>query len=213
MIEFHHALRQLVEAQFDTVRHGHPLYFSLHSWSAACARHGLSVVDAWEEDVFGGCLVVVAARSSAGREPSDAVTRILEAERDARATEPAGYECLARRAQESTDGLRALLEAQVAAGRSVAAYGAGSKAVTFLGVAGIGADLVPLVADLSPGKQGRRIPGAGMRIVSPEDLVAAAPDVVAILTWDIAEEVVTQLRRAGLDARYVVPLPALADVD
>ncbi|MDO5712314.1 MAG: hypothetical protein Q4P32_11320, partial [Micrococcales bacterium] len=40
VVEFHHALRQLIEAQFDTVRHGHPLYLSLHAWSAACERQG-----------------------------------------------------------------------------------------------------------------------------------------------------------------------------
>ncbi|GAB94015.1 hypothetical protein BJY21_003347 [Kineosphaera limosa] len=213
VIEFHHALRQLLDAQFDTVRHGHPLYFSLHSWSAACARHGLTVVDAWEEDVFGGCLVVVARRTEhAPAHPSGDVERILAAERAALATTPTGYESLAARARAATDGLRDLLEEE-AAGRSVAAYGAGSKAVTFLNVAGIGADLVPLVADLSPGKQGRRLPGAHIRIVSPEELVAAAPDVVAVLTWDIAPEVVGSLRDRGLHARFVVPLPTLTDVD
>lgn len=64
VIEFHHALEQLVQGQFDTVRHGHPLYFSLTSWSRACERHGLRVVDAWTEDVFGGCLVVAAPRGA-----------------------------------------------------------------------------------------------------------------------------------------------------
>lgn len=212
VIEFHHALRQLLDGQFDTIRHGHPLYFSLHSWAAACRRHGLAVIDAWPEDVFGGCLVVVARR---GAHPMSAQAQdILHAETEADATGAAGYVDFARRIGESTAALRDFLTAQVAAGRRVAAYGAGSKACTFLGLAGIDATLVPFVADLAPGKRGRRIPGTAIPIVSPEELVAARPDTVAILTWDIADEVAAQLRRAGLDdARFVVPLPSLLSVD
>lgn len=212
VIEFHHALRQLLDGQFDTVRHGHPLYFSLHSWSAACRRHGLCVIDAWPEDVFGGCLVVVARR---GEHPMSAqASEILGAETEARATGAAGYVDFARRIVESTTALREFLASEVAAGRRVAAYGAGSKACTFLGLAGIDVSLVPFVADLAPGKRGRRIPGTRIPIVSPEELVAARPDTVAILTWDIADEVAAQLRRAGLDdTRFVVPLPRLGSVD
>lgn len=207
-IEFHHALRQLVEAQFDTVRHGHPLYFSLHSWSAACRRHGLSVVDAWREEVFGGCLVVLARRGD--RPASREVEAILEEERDAQATAPAGYTHLSEQMSQTISDLRRHLDQAHASGRIVAAYGAGSKAVTLLGVARIEASDIPIVADLAPGKQGRRIPGTGIRIVSPSDLVAARPDDVIILTWDIGAEVVAQLRSAGLDARYVLPMPALS---
>ncbi len=236
VIEFHHALRQLLDAQFDTVRHGHPLYFSLHSWAAACERHGLRVVDAWAEDVFGGCLVVVARRATAEpREqegtpstadtadtpdtaatpttgPSAAVEEILAAERAADAADPAGYAALAEHMAATIAQLRAHLAQARAQGRRVAAYGAGSKAVTFLGVAGLDCGDLACVADLAPGKHGRRVPGTDIPIVSPADLVAAAPDDVVILTWDIAAEVVAQLRAAGLHARYIVPMPALRDV-
>lgn len=210
VIEFHHALRQLEGGQFDTVRHGHPLYFSLHSWSAACERHGLSVVDAWPEDVFGGCLIVVARR---GGTPSAAVTQILADEVAAGATTPEGY----ARMRELTQGLRTELVAHLqqarVAGRKVAAYGAGSKSCTLLGAAGIGPDLLPYTADLSPAKHGRAIPGVRVPIISPDELVARAPEEVVILTWDIAAEVVAQLRSSGLDATFVVPLPTVHTID
>lgn len=210
-IEFHHALAQLEQVQFDTVRHGHPLYFTLHSWAAACRRHGLSVVDAWTEDVFGGCLVVLAR---VGEHPMSAAAQaVLDAENAAQATSPHGYQGFSDTTTTTVEALRAHVAAARAAGRTVAAYGAGSKACTMLGVAGLTRDDLPMVADLAPGKHGRRIPGAGIPIVAPEELVAAAPDDVVVLTWDIAPEVVAQLRRAGLTrARYVVPLPQLSDV-
>lgn len=209
VIEFHHALRQLEEGQFDTVRHGHPLYFSLHAWAAACERHDLSVTDAWTEDVFGGCLVVLARR---GGSPSAAVTEILAAEDAAGVTSPAGYARLQELVERTCADLRDHLREAAAAGRRVAAYGAGSKSCTLLGVAQVGPDLLPYTADLSPAKHGRRIPGVGVPIESPATLVERAPDEVMILTWDIAAEVTAQLRRDGLDADFWVPQPDLRRV-
>lgn len=212
VIEFHHALRQLADGQFDTVRHGHPLYFSLHSWRALCARHGLTVVDAWPEDVFGGCLVVAATR-----DPQSAVgpivASILAEEDAAGVTAPAGYRALQDRTRQVTGELTAYLEAARADGRRVVAYGAGSKSCTLLGVAGVDRELLPVTADLSPAKHDRRIPGTGIPIVAPEALVASQPDEVLVLLWDIADEVVEQLRATGLTSpRYLVPMPSVSEI-
>lgn len=210
VIEFHHALPQVRQGQFDSIRHGHPLYFSLGSWQAAVQRFGLEVETAWAEDVFGGCLVVVA---SAGATPDDAALAVLAAEAEAGIATPEGYAPLAARAEEASAALRSLLEAEASTGRTVAGYGAGSKGVTFLNVARLDSDLLPVIADLSPGKHGRRIPGTSIPIVSPDELVARAPDTVVVLTWDIAREVVTDLRARGLSqARYVVAQPELREV-
>lgn len=207
-IEFHHALAQLRQTQFDTVRHGHPVYFSLHSWQAACRRVGFSVVDVWEEDIYGGCLVVVARR---GEHPASAeVQAVLAEERAAGATSPAGYAGFAERTATILADLRGYLQAASEQGCTVTAYGAGSKSCTLLGVLGATRTDLPMIADLAPGKQGRRIPGTDIPIVSPQDLVQAAPDDVLILTWDIAEEVIGQLRGLGLtEARFTVPMPSL----
>ncbi|MEP7160904.1 MAG: class I SAM-dependent methyltransferase [Dermatophilaceae bacterium] len=212
VIEFHHALQQLVQGQFDTARHGHPLSFSLTSWANACRRHGLEVVDAWPEDVFGGCLIVAARRAGRGSVHCD-VADILAREREAGVTNPERYTELDRLRRRTSADFVAHLERARSAGRRVVAYGAGSKACTLLGVTGVGADLLPMVADLSPAKHGRRVPGVGIPIVSPEELVAVAPDEVMILTWDIAAEVIAQLRAMGLTgARFFVPLPRLAEL-
>ena len=63
---------------------------------------------------------------------------------------------------------------------------------------------------MSAAKHGREIPGARIPIVDPSELVRRRPDEVLILTWTIADEVVEQLRAAGLrDCQFVVPLPEL----
>lgn len=218
-IEFHHALEQARQGQFDTVRHGHPVYFSLTAFAALSRRHGLEPVDAWPEDVYGGCLVVLCRRSErparaegTDEAASDRVARILEDERRWQVDVPSGFERLRASATTARDSLVAHLEEAAERGRRVLGYGAGSKSTTLLGAAGTQAGRLPAVADLSPNKQGRRLPGTDIPVISPGELVAEAPDEVLILTWDIAPEVMRQLREAGLDADYYVPMPELRRV-
>ncbi len=60
-------------------------------------------------------------------------------------------------------------------------------AAAFAGaLAGVGPDLLPFTVDAAPGKHGRRIPGAAVPIRPVDDLRAARPVVVLVLTWDIA---------------------------
>ena len=77
-----------------------------------------------------------------------------------------------------------------------------------LGVSEIGPDLLPFTVDAAAAKHGRRIPACGVPIRPVEDLRAARPEVVLVLTWDIVDEVVDQLEAGGgWGASYVVPLP------
>ena len=97
-------------------------------------------------------------------------------------------------------------------GRTVAGYGAPSKAPVLVSLAGVDDDLLPYTVDLSPAKQGCRLPGTRIPILSPDELLARRPDEVVVLTWDIAEEIVHQLSRStegtGWQPKLFVPLPA-----
>lgn len=209
-IEFHHVLAQMAGRQVDTIRHGHPVYLSLTAWQHACRRHGLVVVDAWEEQVYGGCLVVLARRGDEATPRAARVEAVLARERAAQLDREEGYDHWGEVVTSVRAAVLEHLRAARASGRSVLGYGAGSKAVTFLGVTGVDASLLPVVADASPAKAGHRIGGTAIEVVPPAELLARDPDEVLLLTWDIADEVTRQLRRAGLTrADLVVALPEL----
>jgi hypothetical protein len=80
-----------------------------------------------------------------------------------------------------------------------------------MSLADVDGSLLPYTVDLSPAKHGCRIPGAHVPIRPVEDLIAAEPGEVIVLTWDIATEVVAQLQRMAEGTewkpRFWVPLP------
>ncbi len=111
----------------------------------------------------------------------------------------------------AASAFRALLVDAAETGTSVAGYGAPSKAAVLMALAGVDATLLPYTVDMSPAKSGCRIPGANVPIWPVEQLIDDQPAVVVVLTWDIAVEVITNLRRLAADRdwdpRFWVPLP------
>jgi C-methyltransferase C-terminal domain/Putative zinc binding domain len=208
VIEHHHLLPLVEQTQFDTVRHGHWTYLSLFAVSKLAARHGLRPVRAVGEPVFGGSLRIVLAHQESVHAPDSSVAEVLAAEAEARLDSGNGLKLLAERAAESAAKLHAYLTRLRESGRTVAGYGAPSKAAILLGVSGIGRDLLPYTVDASPAKHGLAIPGDRIPIESVDVLRERRPGTVLILTWDIADEVVAQLETAGWGAEYVIPLPA-----
>lgn len=119
------------------------------------------------------------------------------------------YQGFNARVAEVLDRFRLWLAAQTRAGRKVAAYGAAAKGNTFLNAAKVGARDLMAVADLSPAKQGRRLPGSHLPVVGPRDLLAMQPDDILILPWNIAPEIVRQLREAGFTGGIWTAVPEM----
>jgi hypothetical protein len=64
------------------------------------------------------------------------------------------------------------------------------------------------VCDAAPSKQGKFLPGSHIPILPPEALTERKPEVVLILPWNIADEVMRQhdyIRKWG--GRFVVAVP------
>ncbi|MBA2372575.1 MAG: methyltransferase domain-containing protein [Chloroflexi bacterium] len=210
VLEFDHVLPILAERQFDAIRHGHFTYFGLASLEAALRRNGLAVVTVEELSVYGGALRVWAGADDGSPSEDTVATRVRDRERAAGLTDPSTYTVFAAAVRVAQGTLRAFLESARSDGRLVVGYGAPSRASTLLNAARISADLLPFTVDASTAKQGRMIPGCGIPIHAPERLIAARPDDVLILTWDIADEVVRSLPEVtAWGGRFLVPIPSV----
>jgi ABC-type Fe3+-hydroxamate transport system substrate-binding protein len=100
------------------------------------------------------------------------------------------------------------LQTRNAAGRRVVAYGGSTRSATLLNCCGLTEADIACVADPDPARQGRLMPGSRISIVSPEALMAAAPDDVVILAWPNAVEIAPQLqplRQQGAQLWTLVP--------
>jgi hypothetical protein len=208
--EFYYLGALVQDSLIDTIRHGHYSYLSLLAASHVFDRHDLVVTRVQSVPTFGGSLRVVARRARDGARPDAGVGELIRTERDSNLDSVVALRALEKRGQAAATAFRNLLTSAAERGVSVAGYGAPSKAAVLMALADVDATLLPYTVDLAPAKAGCRIPGANVPIRPVEQLISERPDVVVVLTWDIAGEVVAQLRRMAdndWDPQYWVPLP------
>lgn len=193
-LEFPHLMRLIQQVQFDTVYHEHFSYFSLHTVTRIFAATGLRVCDVEELPTHGGSLRVYGCHADDSRTDGADVARVLdeEAHRGLMSYDSDAYRDFQKQADQVKNGLLAFLLEQKRAGRTVAAYGAAAKGNTLLNYAGVKPDLLTYVCDAAPSKQGKYLPGSHIPVLSPEALRERRPDIVLILPWNIAGEVVEQ---------------------
>jgi SAM-dependent methyltransferase len=200
-------LRDLVEhCEFDTIYHEHLCYFSVTTLDRLFRRHGLVLQEVERIPIHGGSLRLFVVPAG---EPGASVRRLLTEEADWGVDRDEPLAEFAARVEEMKTRLVEFLGDLKRSGKSLAAYGAAAKGSTLLNYAGIGRETLDFVADRSPHKQGRYMPGAHVPIVGPERLVEARPDYCLLLTWNFAEEIMAQqaaYRAAG--GRFIIPVPA-----
>ncbi|WP_067824454.1 class I SAM-dependent methyltransferase [Nocardia inohanensis] len=189
LLQFHSLRTIVTQGQWNALRHGHFAYYSLHALTRLVAAAGMSVATAWEFDLYGGTVLVAAVHPPTAADAS--VRRILATE--STVVEPDTVRSLQLAADRQARALREWLESEAAAGRRVYAYGAASRAVALFHLAGVHRGLLAAVADASPAKQGRRMPGTDIPIIDPAELVAAQPDRVFLTLPDLLPEVRTSM--------------------
>lgn len=211
-LEFPHLLRLIQETQFDTIYHEHFSYLSLGSTISIFEAQGLKVFDVERLPTHGGSLRVFGAHVADGGKPvTPAVGELLREEEEAGLRSREVYEAFQPRIDRIRADFLSFLLGQRAAGKTVVGYGAAAKGNTLLNYSGVkGADLIKFVADLSPHKQGRYLPGSHIPVLGPQAIDDARPDIIIIFPWNLTEEVTGQLAHArGWGARFVVPVPEL----
>ncbi|MCW2930530.1 MAG: hypothetical protein JWM19_1492 [Actinomycetia bacterium] len=209
----YHSLDAIIRTgQWNALRHGHFAYYSTTALSQLLASVGFSPRMAWQFDLYGGTVLLAARRDSDGDGGSDGSVRgVLAAEGRSGVRDPAILRGLQRDARVRARALHDWLAAKKAAGATVLGYGAASRAVALLHLADVDRGLLDGVADASPAKQGLRMPGTRIPVISPAELIGRRPDAVLVFVSDLIGEVragYPEIEAAGgqwVDADQVSP--------
>jgi SAM-dependent methyltransferase len=210
-IEFPHLLKLIEQAEFDTIYHEHYSYLSLYAIERVFGRHGLRIHDAEVLPTHGGSLRIFASHA---RRPDlrDSATLLSLRAQEAAAglADLDTYRRFAERVEACRRSVLDFFAQTKREGKVVAAYGAAAKGNTLLNFCAATRADISMVADRNPHKQSKLLPGTHIPVVSPEELMRAAPHYVLILPWNLQDEIMRQL--AGIRAwggRFVTAVPVV----
>ncbi|MGZ3453561.1 MAG: class I SAM-dependent methyltransferase [Polyangiales bacterium] len=198
-------LREMLDKlEFDTIYHEHLSYFSVTALDRLFAEAGLVLWDVEELGLHGGSLIARGKRK--GATPTANVARFLAEER---ATDPrVRLRAFAEGTKRLKDRIPAFLAELRTDGKVVGGYGAAAKGVVLANYCGIGRDVLPWVADRSPHKLGKLMPGVHLPVVPPQQVIDERPDYLLVLAWNFVDEIEHQLEAyAAKGGRFVVPVP------
>jgi len=191
-LEFPHLLRLIQENQFDTVYHEHFSYLSLYTVSRIFERAGLKIWDVECLPTHGGSLRVYGCHAKNERATMSSVKDLMAEEEQFGLQQLSIYQTFQQCADRVKNDLLSYLIEQKRTGRMIAGYGAAAKGNTLLNYAGIKHDLISYVCDAATSKQGKFLPGSHIPVLSPAVLKERRPNIVLILPWNIADEVIDQ---------------------
>jgi SAM-dependent methyltransferase len=188
------------KATFDTIYHEHVYYFSLTSLVDLFGRCGLYVNEAERIQTHGGSLRIYVSRKPI---VEHGVSILLEEERPF-IYEPMYYRALSERIEKLRREVLRTLKRTKTVG-----FGAAAKATILLNVCEVTSEHMEYIADETPTKQGKYIPGTGIKVVPLQEWLEKQPRQTMIFAWNFAQEIAHKYRQSykgKFCTPYILPM-------
>jgi len=172
--------------QIDTVYHEHLRYYSVASLSRLLAFHGLLIDDMEKIPMHGGSFRTFSVREKGNLES---------------------------RANKARDSLTDLMQMLWRDGYNVYGIGATTRATPLINYADISPFLQCVCEVSSSEKIGTLIPGTEIPVVDEKVLFEDQPEYALLLSWHIADSIISSLRDKGYKGKFILPLPEARVID
>lgn len=193
---------------FDTIYHEHLDYHTVAPFRKLFERTGLELLGVQRVSPQGGSIRVMAQKAGGPHRPDGSAEALIALENEMgldRAETIAGF---GDRIAELGRRLRALVGSLKADGKTIAAFGAPTKAVTLLSHFGIGAETLDFVVEDNPLKHGLFMPLSHIPVLPVSALYERRPDYALILAWNFAEPIMARQQDfAAQGGRFIIPMP------
>ena len=210
-LEFPHLARLIKDMQFDTIYDEHVFYFSLGTARRVLRRHGLEIFNVEKLPTHGGSLRIYGRhQESSDLAITDLVERVLADEAAADLDSIDGYKGFGEKSERIRRDFLEFVDNERTVNSSIAAFGAAAKGNTFLNYCGVGRGVIEFVADDTPAKQGKFLPGTHIPVLPATKISETKPDVILILPWNVADEIREKLAYTHKwGARLVTCIPKI----
>jgi len=207
VIEVGYLLDVYENAWFDTIYHEHLDFHSLAPLVTFFSKLGMQVVDVQRVSPQGGSIRVITQRAGGSRQVRKSVSELVALEKRVGLDRAETFVAFDERIKLVKRQLRELVNGLKSQGKSIAGYGAPTKATTLLTHFELG-NVLEFLVDDNPLKQGLLSPGHHIPVTSAQEMYDRQPDFVLILAWNFAESIMQHHQRyRDQGGSFILPMP------
>ncbi len=193
---------------FDTIYHEHVDYHTVAPFEKLFARVGMELIAIDRISPQGGSIRVMVQKQGGAIERDSSVDKLISLEHELGLDNEETLHKFDRKISDVRDKLQRLLASLKNDGKTIAGYGAPTKATTLMAHFGLDDGLLDFIVDDNPLKQGLYTPTTHIPVLSANELYERKPDYLLILAWNFAEPIIKAHQKYRDEVgQFILPMP------
>jgi len=193
---------------FDTIYHEHVDYHTVAPFEKLFARVGMELIAVDRISPQGGSIRVMVQKQGGVIERDQSVDALIVLEHELGLDSAETLYQFDRKIGEVRDKLQKLLVSLKEDGKTIAGFGAPTKATTLMAHFGLDETLLDFIVDDNPLKQGLFTPTTHIPVLSADVLYERKPDYLLILAWNFAEPIMKMHQKYRDEVgQFILPMP------
>jgi SAM-dependent methyltransferase len=193
---------------FDTIYHEHLDFHTVAPFEKLFERAGMEIIDVERISPQGGSIRVYSQKKNGAFKRNISVDKMIQIESDLALNKVETFYDFADKINSVKKILLKLVYDLKAKNKSIAGFGAPTKATTLMNHFGIDENILDFIVDDNPLKQGLYTPVSHIPILSSDSLYDKKPDYVLILAWNFAEPIMKAHKRySNSIGNFILPMP------
>jgi len=202
-LEFPYLLTTLMFDNYDQIYHEHIFYYLLQNIVDLLNQENMKVFNVSFHNIHSGTLRVLSVKNTNPKDPDQSVTSFLSLEKIL--TEEY-YIQWGIRTHEKIKRFSNFINNLHDKGFSIACFGAAAKGCVFLNSCNLDDKVINFIVDDTPYKQGKYVPGTGLRIISRAEFKKTKIDYLIILAHNFKDYIIESLKDE-YSGKFIIMFP------
>ena len=203
VLEFPYWIHDMKTNQFDQIYHEHMYYHSVTPMKMMMEKHGMKLINVTKQNIHGGTLRLVIAKKESKLTPDITVEAYLQLEKNYGLDYHVKW---GEQVKEHIENSRYFINKIKNSGKTIYGFGAAAKGCIYLNAMGLTDLHLDYIIDDTDLKQGKFVPGTGIKIVSRDILKEKQPDYILILAHNFADYIMESLKES-YSGNFIILIP------
>jgi len=205
LLEFPYWIHDLETNQFDQIYHEHVYFYSILPLNLMMEKHGLKIIRVEKQVIHGGTLRLVMAKKDSFFEPDLSIQNFIKYENT---FDVDYYKKWGLQVNAHLQKCKQIINDLKIQNKRIVAFGAAAKGCIFLNAINITNKEIDFIIDDTDIKQGKFMPGTGLKIVAREEVDFQNIDYILILAHNFSDYIIDSFKDT-YHGKFIIFLPEI----